>query len=716
MHQDLLTALFNALMGGPLSYAINQLPPLKQSRGRWILLVLLAIGLPLLGWILRVPSTEARLYKAYQAYFDGSKPVVLGVVVLSLLGLMGGWLGKEMPQNSVPQPNLRDRLLQAELEEVAKRKDDSLHHQILIDLNLTDKREQVGRPSKQLITNETIDLPATTQIIDVFRRSDVGGRLLLLGDPGAGKTTMLLELAKSLLESGQQDPTAPVPVILELSTWREDQKPLADWLVEQLWQKYKLDRTISRDWLESGQILPLLDGLDELGLDRQRKAMTAINQYLNADAKLDLVVCCRQEEYQESQSQLTQLKGAICLQPLTEAQIQVYLTQLEKVDLWQHIQSNSELLELSRLPLLLHIMAIVYQGQPIQNRQALFDAYVIRRFELPLQKLIYDGKEPNQAQTHRYLVWLAKQMQTQNETEFLIERLQPSSLVTWKQKWTYRLIGTLIGTLIGALMGGLIGALMGGLIFGLIFGLMGGLIFGLNFMLNDIVLVEAVQISITHLSKKETLQKLCSKLSDGWVDELILVLNFGLIGGLIFGLIDGLIDWLNFGLIDGLKVGLMYRLVDGLKVGLIGGLMYRLIFRLIDGLKVDLQTRLLPKEGIKASARNAGILMALILSIFLLIWVFLNSFIQSALGRDANGIFRSCWTFTLSTSFFCGGGFACAQHFALRIVLWQSKIAPWNYAKFLDYASDRRLIQQVGGRYRFIHRLLRDQFAAMELR
>jgi hypothetical protein len=64
---------------------------------------------------------------------------------------------------------------------------------------------------------------------------------------------------------------------------------------------------------------------------------------------------------------------------------------------------------------------------------------------------------------------------------------------------------------------------------------------------------------------------------------------------------------------------------------------------------------------------------------------------------------------------FCGlvPGAACIQHFTLRFVLWCSGVIPWRYARFLDYATDRKLLQRVGGRYRFLHYLLRDHLAAM---
>ena len=58
-------------------------------------------------------------------------------------------------------------------------------------------------------------------------------------------------------------------------------------------------------------------------------------------------------------------------------------------------------------------------------------------------------------------------------------------------------------------------------------------------------------------------------------------------------------------------------------------------------------------------------------------------------------------------------GIACIQHFTLRLVLCFSGYIPWNYARFLDYASDRIFLQKVGGGYIFIHRLLLEHLAQM---
>jgi hypothetical protein len=62
------------------------------------------------------------------------------------------------------------------------------------------------------------------------------------------------------------------------------------------------------------------------------------------------------------------------------------------------------------------------------------------------------------------------------------------------------------------------------------------------------------------------------------------------------------------------------------------------------------------------------------------------------------------------------GGRAFVQHLSLRSVLWWLKLIPRDYARFLSYATERRFLQQVGGRYWFIHQLVQDHFATMPLR
>jgi hypothetical protein len=58
-------------------------------------------------------------------------------------------------------------------------------------------------------------------------------------------------------------------------------------------------------------------------------------------------------------------------------------------------------------------------------------------------------------------------------------------------------------------------------------------------------------------------------------------------------------------------------------------------------------------------------------------------------------------------------GIACIQHLTLRLFLLCDRYIPWNYAYFLDYATQLIFLQKVGGGYIFIHRLLLKHFAGL---
>ncbi len=55
------------------------------------------------------------------------------------------------------------------------------------------------------------------------------------------------------------------------------------------------------------------------------------------------------------------------------------------------------------------------------------------------------------------------------------------------------------------------------------------------------------------------------------------------------------------------------------------------------------------------------------------------------------------------------------KHIVLRIVLKCYGYVPFRFDLLLDYCTERLLIQRIGGRYRFTHKLLQDYFAKMEL-
>src|SRR5206468_1111400 len=105
-------------------------------------------------------------------------------------------------------------------------------------------------------------LEAERKIGDVFEGT--GRALLILGEPGAGKTVTLLELARDLIDRFEKNPAHSAPVVLNLSTWKSRRGPLANWIEAELKTKYFVPPRRSRQWLAKGRLTLLLDGLDEV--------------------------------------------------------------------------------------------------------------------------------------------------------------------------------------------------------------------------------------------------------------------------------------------------------------------------------------------------------------------------------------------------------------------------------------------------------------------
>ena len=89
----------------------------------------------------------------------------------------------------------------------------SLHGAAMIELGIGEKPGAVEHPWDMVLQTDREDrvLEPGTKIIDVF--DEMGRHLLILGEPGSGKTTMLLELARDAIARAVGDPTQPIPVV-----------------------------------------------------------------------------------------------------------------------------------------------------------------------------------------------------------------------------------------------------------------------------------------------------------------------------------------------------------------------------------------------------------------------------------------------------------------------------------------------------------------------
>lgn len=160
-------------------------------------------------------------------------------------------------------------------------------------------------------------LPASVSIASVF--DDMQRELLILGAPGAGKTILLLQLARELLSRARADDSQPIPVLFDLSSWTAEREPLDTWLADELRVKYQAPRRVAEDWLmakaPNARLTLLLDGLDAMDAAARREAcVAAINRFRQALPQVDIAICGRSADYEMLTSRLD-LRGALVLQP-----------------------------------------------------------------------------------------------------------------------------------------------------------------------------------------------------------------------------------------------------------------------------------------------------------------------------------------------------------------------------------------------------------------
>ncbi len=134
-----------------------------------------------------------------------------------------------------------------------------------------------------------------TDIIQAIREIK---RAVLLGEPGAGKTTTLWRLAKDLFDTAIADPRAPIPVLVRLGKWTSPDEPLTAFIRRELGE---LGAHLNKLITDKRGVV-LLDGLNEIplaqrkaGKDEQVKAF--IETAYKANPDLIGVISCRERDY-----------------------------------------------------------------------------------------------------------------------------------------------------------------------------------------------------------------------------------------------------------------------------------------------------------------------------------------------------------------------------------------------------------------------------------
>jgi hypothetical protein len=354
---------------------------------------------------------------------------------------------RSMPTSPLPPPPDRDasgrRALLDDVTTEARARLQSLGTDKPIAILMDRQPHQVARPwdGELVVPERRRSSPLAVDILEVFDDHAVDGNLLILGAPGSGKTTMLVQLLQHLAErANPQAGNEPIPVLLSLASWKR-KKPFDHWLVAELNVKYGVRRDVGRQWLDDGLLIPLLDGLDEVAPNDQQACVEAINAFQAAFRPRHLVVCCRLAEYEQLTTTL-RLHDAVCLQPLDAAQIRAFLDRADASTLWNPIESDATLLEMACSPLLLSFISsmasepdgALTREKPsgAERRRQLFERYLSSRFSARAGRLSYSPQR-----TMRALQQLATILDRKCISEFLIERMQPDWLQSRAERWSY---------------------------------------------------------------------------------------------------------------------------------------------------------------------------------------------------------------------------------------------------------------------------------------
>ncbi|MFF8717711.1 NACHT domain-containing protein [Streptomyces sp. NPDC015184] len=179
------------------------------------------------------------------------------------------------------------------------------------------------------------------QIHEVFAHRVPTRRLVVLGEPGSGKTVLLIRLLQDLIQ--RREDGEPVPVLFSLASWDPTHDSLEAWLAEQLRRSHPGLRApaptitatpgtrptdLAQALLATGSIVPLLDGFDELPPALHTVALDTLNRTM--PARQPLVLSSRAAPYRTALTRpdaTVRLNGAagIHLLPLTPQAAADYL-------------------------------------------------------------------------------------------------------------------------------------------------------------------------------------------------------------------------------------------------------------------------------------------------------------------------------------------------------------------------------------------------------
>lgn len=501
-------------------------------------------------------------------------------------------------------------------------------------------------------------------------------RLLILGEPGAGKSILLLRFGLGLIERAEKDPNFPIPILLDLATWKDENQTFEYWLemnLPYIGGSFAVSKKDAKELVKSQNLLLLLDGFDEISSNYRGSCFNELLPYLqkvkNARRETypELIICSRILEYEAAED--APVFASVKIQPLTEEGIETALKILGEVKNFP---------EARRLQAFLHENPKVYSAiSSAFFLHILLDTSQLDRPSLQgntrelLQKEIIEGyiateigkiKDYPKEKVKKWLGWLAWNMKHRNGSiAFDLIDLQP----LWA-KWKY------------------IYSLAYGLIWGFFWGFAGVLVGG-GYVGVFVVIVLSLGLGLVNTRiKTEEIKKFSKKKISS--EKFFANLVFGLFASLFAGLVGGLV----LGIAEGLYFGLVGGFIVSVVLGLVGGLSEHMSFPKVKN----------PYTRFFAQFWGDLVQQSLIISLVLGITIYART---SWYSGFIYGIFFGCFGSILDSPII--------KHTYLRLVLLLDDVIPLRLVTFLDFVSNTGLLIKDGGQWRFRHQFILDSLA-----
>lgn len=588
-------------------------------------------------------------------------------------------------------------------------------------------------------------------------------RLIILGDPGSGKTTLAVLLLLRLFEC--IDLSGPIPVLFSLASWNPFLEHLDSWLEHQLLRDYpKLPANQVHALISARRILLVLDGLDELPPAHQPHALTMLNQVL-ADGR-PVIVTCRTKEYLEV-IKGKGVVGAAVIQARSvppDAIVNYLCSSPQDLPRWKPLldaihaaQPTAPLVKALSTPLLLWLTRVVYNGDnsdpaDLVDPQRFPDLTAIEQHLLDaLIPAVYPSRPPSPRQKH---TWDSNQVQQWLSClAQYMDRFNTRDLAWWRLSDDLRRRSrffTIIAT------SALVTILADWLVYLPIY-FQSGVRFGMEGALLDTLSGPIVGVGVTLIYILVTARgrtgfepsrvqiQFRGRQVRSWSERVRTFASrftAGLTGGFLIGLLYKLFLTVSQILLFGSSASNFAVFIDnvvffGIELGLLFGAGIGLVFGLASVLETTLDPRTaVSPTGLLRANRTSVIRQVLFLAPLtalaigfgglLLTDILRTRLITGSLQRLLGLPVLFSWRLSGGLLLGAVGGLAVALSYALVFTAWGQWIVltriwwprqgrlPWSITRFLDDAHKRGLLRQNGAVYQFRHTQLHNYFANCE--